>query len=139
MGASRLRSMPYGAKKRKREKNRQKGVAWVRQSVTFGHRKQRDNNKPTKNMTITIFHTESSVDPAATVSADLIDETITNLESQYEAAIIAMYPGAQVNFRREDNTYGHEIDGLDYDAHEDAMREVQDILEQVYEAGDFWI
>ena len=48
MGASRLRSMPYGAKKRKREKNRQKGVAWVRQSVTFGHRKQRDNNKPTK-------------------------------------------------------------------------------------------
>ena len=90
-------------------------------------------------MTITIFHTESSVDPAATVSADLIDETITNLESQYEAAIIAMYPGAQVNFRREDNTYGHEIDGLDHDAHNDAMCEVQDILEQVYEAGDFWI
>lgn len=90
-------------------------------------------------MNITIYHTESSVDPAATVPADQIDETLTNLEWQYEAAILAAYPGAEVNFRREDNTYGHEIDGLDYDAHDDAMREVQDILEQVYETGNFWI
>lgn len=90
-------------------------------------------------MNITIYHTESSVDPAATVSADQIDETLSNLERQYEAAILAAYPGAEINFRREDTIYGHKIDGLDYDAHKDAMREVQDILEQVYEAGDFWI
>ena len=90
-------------------------------------------------MTITIYHTASSVSPIMPILTDDIEETLTNLERQYEAAIIAMYPGAEVNFRREDNTYGHEIDGLDYDAHKDAMREVQDILEQVYDAGDFWI
>jgi radical SAM superfamily enzyme len=90
-------------------------------------------------MNITIFHTESSIDPAATVPADQIDETITNLERQYEASILAAYPGAEINFRREDNTCGHEIVGLDYDAHEDAMSTVQDILEQVYGAEGFWV
>jgi hypothetical protein len=90
-------------------------------------------------MNITIYHTAGSVDPAATVPADQISKTLTNLERQYEAAILAAYSGAEINFRREDNTYGHEIDGLDYDAHEDAMGAVQDILEQVYDAGDFWI
>jgi hypothetical protein len=90
-------------------------------------------------MTITIYHTESSVDPAATVPVDQIDETLTNLEREYEAAILAAYPGAEINFRREDNTYGHEIDGLDYDDRKDAMREVQDILELVYATGNFWI
>lgn len=90
-------------------------------------------------MNITIYHTESSVDPSATVPTDRIDEMLTNLERLYEAAILAAYPEAEINFRREDTTYGHEIDGLDYDAHKDAMREVQDILEGVYEAGGFWI
>jgi hypothetical protein len=90
-------------------------------------------------MTITIYHTESSVSPIMPILTDDIEETLTNLEREYEAAILAAYPGAEINFRREDNTYGHEIDGLDYDDHDDAMREVQDILERVYEAGNFWI
>lgn len=90
-------------------------------------------------MNITIYHTASSVDPAAIVPADQIDETLTNLERQYEAAILAAYPGAEINFRREDNTYGHEITGIDGDSYDDAMREVQDIMEKVYLVGDFWI
>ena len=92
-----------------------------------------------KMTTRAIYYIGSSIDPAATVPADQIDAVLTALEREYEAAILAAYPGAEINFRREDNTYGHKIDGLDYDAHETAMRELQDIMEQVYEAGNFWI
>jgi hypothetical protein len=90
-------------------------------------------------MTITIYHTESSVSPIMPILTDDIEETLTNLERQYEAAILAAYPGAEINFRRKDNTYGHEITGIDGDSYDDAMREVQDIMEQVYLAGNFWI
>lgn len=90
-------------------------------------------------MTITIYHTESSVDPGATVPADQIDEMLTNLERQQEAAILASFPDAEIDFRREDSNYGHQIDGVDHYAYVIVMREVQDILERVYEAGDFWI
>jgi hypothetical protein len=89
-------------------------------------------------MKITIYHTESSVDPAATVPADMIDATLSSLEREYEVAILDMYPGAEVNFRREDNTYSHEITDIDGDCYDDAMRWVQEILEGVYETGAFW-
>jgi hypothetical protein len=84
-------------------------------------------------MKITIYHTESSVDPAATVpAAPMIDAMLTRLEREYEAALLAEYPGAEIEFRREDNTHGFEIDGLDI------MDEVHRILEDVYETGNFW-
>jgi len=89
-------------------------------------------------MKITIYHTESSVDPAATLPADLIDATLSCLEREYEAAILASFPDAEIDFRREDNTYGHEITDIDGDCYDDAMRWVQEILEGVYETGAFW-
>jgi hypothetical protein len=89
-------------------------------------------------MKITIYHTESSVDPVATVPADMIDATLSSLEREYEAAILASFPGAEIDFRREDNTYGHEITDIDGDSYDDAMREVQEILEGVYETGAFY-
>lgn len=90
-------------------------------------------------MKITIYYTESSVDPAATVPADQIDETLTSLEGEYQAAILASFPDAEIDFRREDNTYGHEITDIDGEDYDEAMREVQDILEGVYETGNFWV
>ena len=89
-------------------------------------------------MKITIYHTESSVDPAATVPADMIDATLSSLEREYEVAILASFPDAEIDFRREDNTYGHEITDIDGDSCDDAMREVQEILEGVYETGAFY-
>jgi len=89
-------------------------------------------------MKVTIYHTESSVDPVATVGADQIDKLLANLEREYETQILAAYPETEIEFRREDNTCGHEITNIDPDAYDYAMREVQDILEQVYENGNFW-
>lgn len=90
-------------------------------------------------MRITIYHTESSVDPGATVPADQIDETLDRLEDEYLIALSGAYPLAEVEFRREDNTYGHEITGMtDGGECDDAMEDVQRILETVYETGAFW-
>lgn len=91
-------------------------------------------------MKITIYHTESSVDPGATVPADQIDETLNRLEGEYLVALSQAYPLADVDFRHEDHTYGHEITGInDGGEYDDAMDDVQRILETVYETGNFWV
>lgn len=92
-------------------------------------------------MRITIYHTESSVDPGATVPADQIDETLNRLEDEYLIALSDAYPLAEVEFRHEDHhAYGHEITGIeDGGEYDDAMEDVQRILETVYETGNFWV
>lgn len=90
-------------------------------------------------MKITIYHTESSVDPGATVSLEDFPGVLDSLEAGYEKAIKAQYPEAEIEFRREDNTYSHRVAETGMDDPREIEEDVQRILEGVYETGLFWI
>lgn len=65
-------------------------------------------------MKITIFHSQSTIDPAASISDAAFPAFRAELECQYTAAINAEYPDADVRFVDHDPAgNGVEIDGGD--------------------------
>jgi hypothetical protein len=91
-------------------------------------------------MKITITHNQASINPGATVPDYKIHGIIRNLEAEYTAALLTDYPQAEVEFIDADRCdYGLDIDGVDGDEYDETRREVQAILERVYETGTFWV
>lgn len=91
-------------------------------------------------MKITINTSTASFDPAATCTDEQLADSVSAYGREVELALSAAFPGAEIehNVRPDDVTFGHEITGIDDNSYEDAMREVQEILESVYETGNFW-
>ena len=91
-------------------------------------------------MKITINTSTASFDPAATCTDEQLADSVAAYGREIESGLIAAFPGPEIehNVRPDDVTYGHEITGIDGDSYEDAMREVQEIIEGVYETGNFW-
>lgn len=95
-------------------------------------------------MKIKIYHTADSVDPGETCGENEIENVIDRLEAEYKNEIEKEYPGAEVEFYREDNTRGIKVEfpldirggmTLDFDYIED---DICRICGDVYETGNFW-
>ena len=87
-------------------------------------------------MNITIRHNQESIDPSATYTEDEFNEVKLALEIEYEKAILAEYPEANIEFS-DVETYALMVQGADDDGRsEDA---IHDICERVFETGNFWI
>lgn len=93
-----------------------------------------------RQMKITINTSTASFDPAATCTDEQLADSVAAYGREIKLALTAAFPGAEIehNVRPDDVTYGHEITGIDAESYDDAMREVQEILEGVYGAGNFW-
>ena len=92
-------------------------------------------------MTITVKHDQSSIDPSAEYTDEKFESVIEQLETQYAVALCKEFPDADMEFVRESDTYGHKIEfsgGLDYSEECAIKIRVQDILETVFEVGNFW-
>lgn len=88
-------------------------------------------------MKITISHSQSTIDPAATVSDAAFPAVVAELERQYTAAIKAEYLDADVWFVCAD--CGDDGISISFgDETGDIQWEVKDIMRRVYEAGTFW-
>jgi hypothetical protein len=96
-------------------------------------------NNTTKNMKITISHTQDSIDPSATYTDEQFEEVLKNLESEYEKAILAAYPGVNINFNGSDSTYEIRVTETGMEDPSEIEASVQDICEWVFETGNFWI
>jgi hypothetical protein len=86
---------------------------------------------------ITKTHDQNSIDPSAQYSDDDFAIVLDNLEREYERAILAQYPDAEIDFEHRDMG-GIEIWGID-DPDGDIAHDVQDICASVFETGLFWI
>lgn len=87
-------------------------------------------------MNIIIRHDETSVDPSATYTAEQFEQVITALEAEYEKALRAEYPDADIEFERRDDTYSLVVRGTE---DQEVQYDVQRILETVFETGNFWL
>ena len=89
-------------------------------------------------MKITISHTQSSIDPSATYTDEQFPNVLESLESEYEKAILAEYPDAEIEFKNEDSTYSVRVTQTGLDDPSEIEDNVQRICESVFETGNFW-
>jgi hypothetical protein len=90
-------------------------------------------------MKITISHTQSSIDPSGTYSDEEFPAVRKALESEYQTALLAEYPEAEIEFLNEDSTYGVRVTGTGLDDPREIEETVQGICEGVFETGNFWV
>jgi hypothetical protein len=89
-------------------------------------------------MKITITHDQSSIDPSATCSDEQFEQVRQALEAEYELAILAEYPNAEIEFAVSSDTYAIRVTESGMDDPSDIEDNVQRICECVYETGNFW-
>lgn len=88
-------------------------------------------------MKITIYNSQSDIDPAATVSDEQFPFVRDALESEYRTALLEEFPDAEINFEdMSPASCSFRVSGLD-DPRE-AEDIIQQILEDIYSAGNFW-
>lgn len=90
-------------------------------------------------MKITICHAQESIDPSATYSDEQFVEVRKALETEYEKAILAEYPEAEIDFSGTDSTYAIRVSGTGMDDPSEIEDSVQSICERVFEIGTFYI
>lgn len=90
-------------------------------------------------MKIIITHDQSSIDPAATYSDEEFQSVIASLERNYLEELSKEYPGAEVEFVRQ-NCCGNGIDvfGTGLDDPFSIEDHVQSVCEDVYSTGNFY-
>lgn len=90
-------------------------------------------------MKITISHDQDSIDPSATYSDEQFVEVRKALEAEYEKAILAEYPEAEIDLGGTDTTYAIRVTETGMDDPSEIEDNVQSICETVFETGDFWL
>jgi len=95
--------------------------------------------KTQKKMKITISHDQDSIDPSATYADEQFEEVRAALEAEYETAILAEYPEAEIDFGGTDTTYAIRVTGTGMDDSSEIEDNVQHICETVFETGKFWL
>ena len=91
-------------------------------------------------MKITIRHDQSTIDPIATYIEAEFADVQKQLETEYERAIRAEYPDAEIEFDHNLNTtYSIKVTGMGLDDPDDVISDIQRICEGVFETGLFWI
>ena len=88
---------------------------------------------------ITISHDQDSIDPSATYADEQFEEVRAALEAEYETAILAEYPEAEIDFGGTDTTYAIRVTGTGMDDSSEIEDNVQHICETVFETGKFWL
>jgi len=87
-------------------------------------------------MKITIYTTQSSLDPSASVRTEEFPAILASYEKEIETEILKSYPNAEINFRNDsDQNWSLSYDGDDRD---EVGRDLQEIMESVFETGNFW-
>jgi hypothetical protein len=89
-------------------------------------------------MKITISHDQDSIDPSATYSDEQFADVRKALEAEYEKAIHAEYPEAEIDFSGTDTTCAIRVTGTGMDDPSGIEDNVQGICERVFETGSFW-
>jgi hypothetical protein len=91
-------------------------------------------------MKITISHDQSTIDPSATYSEAEFAKVQKQLETEYERAIRAEYPNAEIDFDHNlSTTYSVKVTGMGLDDPDDVISDIQRICEGVFETGLFWL
>jgi hypothetical protein len=88
-------------------------------------------------MKITISHDQSTIDPSGAYNEADFAEVQKRLETEYERAIKAEYPDAEIEF--DDKLYPIRITGTGVDDPREIQADIQRICEEVFETGLFWI
>jgi len=89
-------------------------------------------------MKITISHDQDSIDPSATYTDEQFEDVKAALETEYETAIKAEYPDAEIDFTGTDTTYSIRVTDNDLNDNCETEDNVQSIRERVFETGNFW-
>ena len=88
-------------------------------------------------MKITIYNSQSDIAPSATVSDEQFPSVLAALENEYRTALREEFPDAEINFEdMSPASCSFRVSGLD-DPRE-AEDIIQQILEDIYSAGNFW-
>ena len=88
-------------------------------------------------MKITIYNSQSDIDPSATVSDEQFPSVLAALENEYRTALREEFPDAEIIFEEmSPASNSFRICGLD-DPRE-AEDIIQKIMEDIYAAGNFW-
>lgn len=90
-------------------------------------------------MKITISHDQDSIDPSATYTAEQFVLVRKALEAEYEKAILAEYPEAEIDFGGTDTTYAIRVTETGMDDPSEIEDNVQSMCETVFATGDFWL
>ena len=90
-------------------------------------------------MKIIISHDQSTIDPSGNYTEDKFADVRYALEEEYEAAIEAEYPDADIDFSGTDTTYSVRVTGTGMDDPALIERVIQNICEGVFEDGNFWV
>lgn len=98
-----------------------------------------DANKKTTKMKITISHDQEGIDPSATYTNEQFVAVRKALEAEYEKAILAEYPEAEIDFGGTDTTYAIRVTETGMDDPSEIEDNVQSICETVFATGDFWL
>jgi hypothetical protein len=88
-------------------------------------------------MKITISHDQTTIDPSATYNEADFADVQKQLETEYERAIRAEYPDAEIEF--DGTAYDIRVTGTGLDDPRETQAEIQRICEEVFETGLFWI
>lgn len=91
-------------------------------------------------MKITINTSTSSFDPAETCSPAELDEAVKSYGRIIEIELKKAFPTAEIehNVQPDDVTYSHDVTGCEDADYDDIKKEIQRIIEAVYETGNFW-
>ena len=87
-------------------------------------------------MNLTIQTSQSSLDPTATVSDSDFPTVLAAYQKELDFEIHKHYPSAEIEHVEEDGNWT--LSGYDQDDRDDVHRHLQDIMESVYETGNFW-
>jgi hypothetical protein len=90
-------------------------------------------------MKITISYDQSTIDPSATYSEAEFADVQKRLEAEYERAIRAEYPDAEIKIADNVTTYDIRVTGTGLDDPREIEADIQRICEEVSETGLFWI
>ncbi len=91
-------------------------------------------------MKITIIHHQSTIDPSNSYNEADFADVQKHLEIEYERAIRAEYPDAEIEFDHNINTtYSIRVTDTGLDDPREIEDDIQRICEGVFEAGLFWI
>lgn len=86
-------------------------------------------------MQITITHDESTIDPSAIYTPKEFTAVRESLEREYTKELLKRFPDAMVYFE-SGSGYGS---GLKVAGDDDEYTAVHQILEDVWETGNFWL
>ncbi len=90
-------------------------------------------------MKITISRNQATTDPSATCSEAEFAEIQKRLETEYERAIRAEYPDAEIEFSDNVTTYSIRVTDTGLDDPREIEADIQRICDGVFETGLFWI